>query len=177
MTEPHMRDARAEDQAAIREVTLAAYQEYAAVMPPGAWERYRDSFLETLADVKPAGQIVAEQGGTIVGTVLLYPAGMAVTPPGGATFTLPSPGIRLLAVAPAARGQGIGAALVRECMRRARQAGAGAVTLHTTDMMQVAMGLYERMGFVRTTELDFEPLPGFKIKGYRYRFPDGATSS
>jgi len=172
MTEPHMRDARAEDQAAIREVTLAAYQEYAAVMPPENWERYRDNFLGTLADVKPAEQIVAEQDGAIVGAVLLYPAGMAVTPPGGATFTLPSPEIRLLAVAPAARGQGVGAALVRDCMRRARQAGSAAVTLHTTDMMQVAMSMYERMGFVRAPELDFEPAPGFAIKGYRYRFGD-----
>ena len=37
-------------------------------------------------------------------------------------------------------------------------------------MMQVAMSMYERMGFVRTPETDFEPAPGVVIKGYRYQF-------
>ena len=38
---------------------------------------------------------------------------------------------------------------------------------HTTDMMAVAMRLYERMGFARAPELDFTPAPGFLVKGYR----------
>ena len=42
-----------------------------------------------------------------------------------------------------------------ECVRRARESGAKALTLHTTDMMQAAMRLYERLGFQRMRELDF----------------------
>ena len=83
-------------------------------------------------------------------------------------MTLTWPEVRLLAVAPVARGHGIGAALIRECVKRARQSGAEAITLHTTDMMQVAMGLYERMGFARAPELDFRPGPGITVKGYRF---------
>jgi GNAT superfamily N-acetyltransferase len=173
MTELHIRDARGDDSAAVRNVTLAAYQEY-AVMMQAHWENYRQSILATLADVHPAEQIVAEEGNTLVGTVLLFPAGTVLTTPDGASVTLASPEIRLLAVAPAARGHGIGAALVRECMHRARQAGAAAITLHTTEMMQVAMQMYERMGFVRAPELDFYPAPEITIKGYRYRFDDGS---
>jgi GNAT superfamily N-acetyltransferase len=169
MTELNIRDARAGDRAAIEVVTIAAYLEYAPIMQEN-WERYRHSILGTLADVKPATQIVAEQDGAIVGTVLLFPAATVINRPAGGTATLTWPEIRLLAVSPAARGQGVGAALVRDCMRRAREAGADAVTLHTTDMMAVAMSMYERMGFARATELDFEPAPGFTIKGYRYRF-------
>jgi GNAT superfamily N-acetyltransferase len=169
LTELHIRDARAEDQAAIRDVTISAYQEYAPIMQ-ARWELYRNSILGTLADVKPAEQIVAEQAGAIVGTVLLFPAGTAFEAPSGESISLPSPEIRLLAVAPAVRGQGVGAALVRECMQRARESGSAAITLHTTNMMAVAMSMYERMGFVRATELDFEPAPGFTIKGYRYTF-------
>ncbi len=176
MTELHIRDARADDQDAIRQVTLAAYQEYAAVMQ-AHWEGYRQSILATLADVKPAEQIIAEQGGTLAGTVLLFPAGTVLTTPDGASITLTWPDIRLLAVAPATRGHGVGAALVRECLRRGRQAGSAAVTLHTTDMMQVAMSMCERMGFVRAPETDFQPAPGFTIKGYRYPFEDGSLSS
>jgi GNAT superfamily N-acetyltransferase len=172
MTGLHIRDARADDQDAIRDVTVAAYGEYAAVMQEH-WEEYRQSILATLAEVKPAEQIVAEQDGAIAGTVLLFPAGTLLTTPNGASVARVWPEVRLLAVLPAARGQGIGAALVRECMRRARQAGAAALTLHTTDMMQVAMRMYERMGFVRAPELDFFPAPEITVKGYRYRFDDG----
>ena len=170
MTELAMRDARPEDQAAIEEVTLVAYQEYAPIMQE-RWEIYRHSILGTLADVRPAEQLVAERDGVIVGTVLLFPAGTAFKAPGGVDVSLPAPEIRLLAVAPAARGLGVGAALVNECMRRARQAGVPAITLHTTDMMQPAMRMYERMGYVRALELDFSPAPEFVIKGYRYMFP------
>ena len=34
-------------------------------------------------------------------------------------------------------------------------------------MMQTALRMYERMGFVRAPELDFHPAPGFIVKGYR----------
>jgi len=166
---------RADDHAGIRDVTLSAYQEYAVLMQTH-WEDYRQSILATLANVQPAEQIVAEQDDTLVGTVLLFPAGTVLTTPDGASVTLTWPEIRLLAVRPAARGHGIGAALVRECLQRARQSGAAALTLHTTDMMQVAMSMYERMGFVRAPELDFHPTPGIAIKGYRYRFDAGPLS-
>ena len=161
-----IRAARDSDRAAIREVTLSAYQEYASRMPDH-WEEYRQNILATLAEVKPAEQIVAEQDGAVVGTVLLYPAGTVMTPRSEVSVTLAWPEVRLLAVAPTARGQGIGAALMRECIQRARQAGAASLTLHTTDMMKVAMGMYERMGFVHAPDLDFQPAPGTTIKGYR----------
>jgi GNAT superfamily N-acetyltransferase len=77
--------------------------------------------------------------------------------------------VRLLAVAPEARGQGIGIALMKECIRRARRLGAVCLNLHTTDMMQVAMRMYERMGFVRAPELDFHPDPSITVKAYRLK--------
>ena len=161
-----IRAARDSDRAAIQEVTLSAYQEYASLMP-AHWEDYRQGILATLADVKPAEQIVAEQDGAVMGTVLLYPAGTVFTTPDGTSVTLAWPEVRLLAVTPAARGQGIGAALIRGCIQRARQSGAAALTLHTTDIMRVAMSMNERMGFVRAPELDFHPVPGITVKGYR----------
>lgn len=161
-----IRDARPDDQDAIRDVTLAAYHEYAARMP-AHWELYRQNILATLADVKPAEQLVTEHDGALAGTVLLYPPrrmGRAQDEP---AIHMRWPEVRLLAVAPSARGRGLGAALMQECVRRARQSGAGALGLHTTDMMQTALRMYERMGFVRAPELDFHPAPGFIVKGYR----------
>jgi hypothetical protein len=42
-------------------------------------------------------------------------------------------------------------------------------------MMQAAMRLYVRMGFVRAPELDFHPAPGLTIKGYRLNLGSPAS--
>jgi len=168
-----VREARAGDRGAIEAVTLAAYQEYAPQMPQH-WELYRQNIVGTLAKIEPEHQLVAEQGGRIVGAVLLYPAGTSLTSPRGETITLALPEVRLLAVSPEGRGRGVGEALMRECLRLAQEAGAPGITLHTTDMMEAAMRLYERMGFVRVPELDLRPLPGVVAKGYRLLFAPAA---
>lgn len=165
-----IRSAGPDDRAAIQAVTLAAYQEYTATI--GAhWTGYRQNIIATLAAAAPGTQIVALEDDRVVGAVLLYPAGAAIQKPGGTTLTLAWPEVRLLAVAPSARGRGVGAALMNECIRRARTAGASALTLHTTDLMQAAMRLYERLGFERARELDLEPAPGIVAKGYRLDLP------
>ncbi len=121
--------------------------------------------MATLTEVEPAQQIVAEKEGIIVGAVLLYPPGTAFSTPDEGPLICPE--VRLLAVAPQARGQGIGTALMKESIRRARRLGAVCLNLHTTDMMQVAMRMYERMGFVRAPDLDFHPDPSITVKAYR----------
>lgn len=167
MNELLIRDAQPSEQAAIRELTLTAYQEYAPVLAE-LWEIYRQNIVDTLANFSPATQMVAMLKEQLVGSVLLYPAGSTFTRPDGTQAALTWPEIRLLAVAPNTRGLGVGGALVDECLKRARQAQATTLTLHTTDMMQVAMRMYERMGFVRAPELDVRPAPGVIVKGYRY---------
>lgn len=161
MSEPRVREAEAADRPAIHDVTLAAYEEYAARMPPALWRGYRQNIVATLADPAPALQLVAEDAGAVVGTVLLYPAASA-----GPTAR-PWPEVRLLAVAPSARARGVGAALMRECIARTRARGATVLSLHTTDLMRVAKSMYERMGFERAPELDFTPAPGVVIQGFR----------
>jgi GNAT superfamily N-acetyltransferase len=172
LKELRLRDAEAGDRTAIREVTLAAYQEYAAKMP-AHWERYREGILSTLSAVAPAEQVVAEQDGRLVGTVLLYPPGTIFASASRPSVPLVWPEMRLLAVAPAARGGGVGTALVDECIRRARRNGSAVLTLHTSDAMQTAMKLYERIGFVRAPELDFHPAPDLTVKGYRFDLEAG----
>ena len=66
----------------------------------------------------------------------------------------------MLAVDPAAQGRGVGEALVRACVARAREVGAGAIVICARDFTVAAHRLYERLGFVRTPERDWSPLPG-----------------
>jgi len=77
-------------------------------------------------------------------------------------------GIRLLAVDPDLTGGGVGRALTQACIDRAKENGHAEVLLHSTAMMEIARGLYKRMGFQRATEFDFtqEDLPVF---GYRLK--------
>jgi len=163
-----IRAARAGDREAIQKIPLSAFEEYAEVMP-AHWEGYRESILTTLADVTPAEQIIAEQDGVIVGTVLLYPAGTTISTDEDPPVIREWPEARLLAVARAARARGIGTALMQECIRRARKMGAPFLSLHTTDAMRAAMHIYERMGFQRAPELDFFVAEDLIVKGYLFR--------
>ena len=160
----HIRDARDDEREAIRDVTLAAYEEYAAVMPKPFWEGYRQQLLVTLDKEESVERIIAEHKGTVIGSVLLYPP--LANAYAGTRASVGWPEVRLLAVSPLARGQGVGTALMDECEQRARRAGATVLGLHTMEMMQAAIRMYERRGFERAPELDFHPAQGVLVKGY-----------
>ena len=154
---------------AIRVTTLAAYAEYARILLPEDWVAYRDSILKVLLSVGDAEQLVARQNGQVVGTVMLCAPGAAFTEH---VDTAEAPEVRLLAVAPPARGSGIAEALMDECVSRARAARAAAITLHTMQPMRAARRLYAQMGFVRAPELDFRPRENIFAEGYRLDLRD-----
>jgi ribosomal protein S18 acetylase RimI-like enzyme len=54
-----------------------------------------------------------------------------------------------------------------ECVRRCRERGIATIGLHTTETMDIARRMYERMGFVRVPEFDFHPAPGVVVMAYR----------
>ena len=70
------------------------------------------------------------------------------------------------AVDPAARGLGVGGALVDLVLDRFRRDGMRGVVLSTLPEMTDAHRLYERRGFRRAPERDWAPVPGVDLLAY-----------
>lgn len=86
---------------------------------------------------------------------------------GSATRESDAAGFRLLAVHADFRGWGIGKLLVNTCIKRAQQSHRRQIIIHSTQSMKTAWGMYLRMGFQRSTDLDFLqgelPVFGFRL--------------
>jgi ribosomal protein S18 acetylase RimI-like enzyme len=139
------------------ELTVEAYRTLSDAEP--AYERK----VRDVAGRQDTSEVlVAEVGGRVVGCVTFVDGLKAlseVDDPDAAT-------VRMLGVAAEARGRGVGEALMRECIDRARQSGRKRVRLHTRTSMTSAQRLYERLGFRRDPDHDWSPVPGILLLGY-----------
>jgi ribosomal protein S18 acetylase RimI-like enzyme len=165
MSNIEIRSAHPSEYVQIADLTRTAYAEYGQLMSPSAWIALATAVEAALATAQPVERMVALQNGALVGSVMLYNAGADAY--AGLTAQASVPEVRMLAVSPSARGLGIGELLVKECMRRAREAGADQLGLHTSASMRAAIALYERMGFVRTPAYDFKPEGAELVTAYR----------
>jgi len=165
-----VREARPDERARIGELTRAAYAEYARTMQPDAWAALESALRSSLSDDTGLTRLVAELDGVVVGSAALYAPGIDAY--GSLASRTDWPEVRLVAVAPTARGRGIASALVDECARRARRAGATTLGLHTSTSMAAARRLYERMGFIRDAASDFQPPGAELVEGYRLSLAD-----
>src|SRR5215218_6399630 len=178
-----VREAQRSDRRAVRAVLLAAYREYAAVLPPAVFGPYLADILDLDArdgglmersgspPVVPGRLLVAEHDRRVVGAVTFYEDAAAEElgwPAGWA-------GLRALGVDPAARRLGAGRALMDACLERALAARALVLCLHTAAFMTAAVAIYEAMGFRRAPTFDFEVpaggAPPVAILAYRLDLP------
>lgn len=132
-----------------------------------SYDDLSEDYLASLHDV--AGRLahgdvwvaVDDADGAIVGTVWIAPEGRPLSPvaePGETDF-------RQLAVAPAARGRGVGDALTRHVVTLARERGSHRVIMNSGPQMLAAHALYAKLGFRRLPEREgpVEVAPGRTI--------------
>jgi ribosomal protein S18 acetylase RimI-like enzyme len=153
-----VRDARAEEFGRIGELRVAAYLADGFLSETS---QYADT-LRVLG-MDGSGEILAAvEDGQILGTVTLV-----TWPNGGEVLRAPGEGeIRALAVAAAARGRGIGRALLTEVMRRAADRKVHDLLLLTQPGMRTAQHLYAQAGFGRRPDRDYEYAPGHRLLAF-----------
>ncbi|MDX3644108.1 GNAT family N-acetyltransferase [Streptomyces sp. MB09-02B] len=150
-----IRPAAPDEYAALGEITAQAYLGD-GLLDFGESDRYLDELRDVAKRAAEAEVLVAVADGQVLGGVTFVPAGgpMADIARAGEAE------IRMLAVSPEARGRGVGEALVRSCLERARTVeGCGRVVLSTQRSMHAAHRIYGRLSFTRTPERDWNPLP------------------
>ena len=147
-----VRPARGDDLAAVARITVAAYEPF--LLGP------QDGYVARLADAagrhREAELLVAvDEDGTVAGNV-------TVCPPGSPWREVAAEGegeFRMLAVAPAAQGRGVGALLVDAVLERCSAQACHRVVLSSLPEMAAAHRLYARAGFRRLPERDWWPVP------------------
>jgi ribosomal protein S18 acetylase RimI-like enzyme len=144
---------------AVGALTVAAYQPFLL----GPDDPYAVHLADARARFLEAELLVAVADGSLVGTVTLCREGSPWREIGEAD----EGEFRMLAVSPAAQGQGVGSALVGYCLDRFRESGASAVVLSSLTEMRGAHRIYERLGFTRLPERDWSPSPGVGLIAYR----------
>jgi GNAT superfamily N-acetyltransferase len=147
-----VRDAVPADYPAIRDVVMAAYRQYAELIAPDVFSAYLADLLDLETHARHGRLLVVEADRWVCAFGAWYPdasvQGVGL-PPGWASG-------RALAVHPAARGNGAARALLAAGERLAREAGAPVVAFHTVSFMTGAIALYERLGYGRAPEFDFD---------------------
>jgi GNAT superfamily N-acetyltransferase len=143
-----IRRVQSNEYSSVGEITVHAYRELFGGVSLGSYEI---ELLDVARRNADSEVYVAVEGDLILGGVTYVPG------PGRkmSEFSdLDAAGIRMLAVDPQHQGAGVGRDLARWCVERARSHGRKRVVLHSTPVMTVAHGIYERLGFVRSPELD-----------------------
>jgi ribosomal protein S18 acetylase RimI-like enzyme len=162
MGDIYVRSASAGELAEIGALTLSAYQadgHAGAAVEDGYAGQLRDAALRA-----EHGELLVamDADGVLLGSVTVVLPGTRfaeVSRNGEVEF-------RMLAVAPSARGRGVGAALTQAVIDKGRTLGVTRVVLCSLETMRPAHRLYERLGFRRMPRRDWQPAPGIRLAAY-----------
>jgi len=168
-----VRRARPEEYPTVGELTVRAYTAAGFLSDDSA---YADQLRDSAGRAAGADLLVAvDEDDRILGTATLV---LEDASPYAQIARAGEAELRMLAVDPDAQRGGIGQALVEYCVERCVAAARTGIALLSRTDMRAAHRIYERLGFARDPERDWEPMPGFLLVAYALRLPaqdDAAT--
>jgi ribosomal protein S18 acetylase RimI-like enzyme len=161
----------------VRDARPAEHGAIAALLRDTYGEFVPDEYLDRVADVgaraaMPATDVLVAldtRDGAVVGTATYVQPGselLDALPPDVDTSRAWHAGMRMMAVARSVRNQGVGRALVSECMARAQLAGYAEMGFVTAEPMVAAQELYRKLGFSRAPERDKYVPSGERLPAY-----------
>jgi ribosomal protein S18 acetylase RimI-like enzyme len=145
----------------VNAVALAAFGQYRGEYQD--WPAFL-AFVGSMANLAEGGELIVALNNERIAGAVAYFGPRAQKP---ALFEPDWPVIRMLVVDPAARRAGVGRLLTEECISRARRDGADVIALHASPIMQVALAMYLRLGFVQLR--DSAPIFGVPYRIYLKR--------
>ena len=149
---PFVRAVGPADYPAIRDVVIAAYGQYESLIAPDIFANYLADLLDLETHASNGKLLVVEADAQVRGYAAFYPDASVQGlgwPAGWASG-------RALAVHPAARGHGVARTLIATGERLAKDNGAPVFAFHTASFMTSAIALYDRLGYRRAPEFDFD---------------------
>jgi ribosomal protein S18 acetylase RimI-like enzyme len=157
------RKGRLTDAPQLRKLALASYGQFQKDLTPENWEKFHgllaaeSSYINIL---KIAQCFICEKGEEIIGVAYIVPSGNPTE-----LFQSDWSYIRMVAVNPEYRGNGISKKLTQMCIDFASENNEKIIALHTSEFMDAARHIYESLGFNKIKELD--PLFGKKYWLYQ----------
>jgi GNAT superfamily N-acetyltransferase len=153
-----IREIKPEDYEALGTIMVDVYSNLDGFPTPSEQPKYYKMLrnVGSLSEKPNTKVLIAlSDKGKLLGGVVYFSDMAQYGSRGTATEQQNASGIRLLAVRRDTRRGGVGKALTMACIDLARKSGNKQVILHTTKSMQIAWGMYERLGFYRSEDLDF----------------------
>lgn len=165
MSDLEVRPARPDELEVAGAVTVAGYEaDGHLVRPDGGYDEvYAARLADAAARARDSLVLVAVEADVVLGCVTWCPPGSSWRELGDGDA---HGELRMLGVAPAARGRGVGGALLDACLDEARAAGLAEVRLCSLPEMTGAHRLYATRGFVRRPDLDWSPFPDVVLRGF-----------
>jgi ribosomal protein S18 acetylase RimI-like enzyme len=142
----------------LQELRIASYGQFKNALTPDNWTIFNSNLLDRqkIIDVlEIAKSFVCLDSDRIVGAAYIIPSGNPTD-----LFQTDWSYIRMVAVHPKYRGQGLSKTLTKMCINHATESNEKTIALHTSEFMDAARHIYESLGFKVLKEIP--PLFGKK---------------
>lgn len=148
-----IRQGHSEDLQQIKELAVTEWGQFKPLLTTENWEK----LYKTLADEEMYASLIADSDSfvcendqnEIVGFGFLVPSGNPTE-----IYNEKQSYIRFVTASKNYSGQKIGQTITEKCIEKARENGERYVALHTSEMMNAARHIYEKLGFQVIRELE-----------------------